>query len=778
MNISRFNLGLLISVLLGMSACGVRTEGPGVFVSDTDSLQQAILRAQPGDEIIMKNGVWSNVKIQFSAQGTAEKPITLRAETAGMVTLEGRSDLKLAGEYLIVQGLYFRNGSTPSNTVIQFKIDDDHFAYHSRVTQCVIEDFSQPDRYNPDHWIEFWGRYNQLDHCYLAGKSNQGPTVRVFLTGNEHVLNYHRITNNHFGPRPRKGGPKAETMQIGDSFTSMTPAYVTVANNFFERCNGEVEIISSKSNFNEFRNNVFYECEGSLVMRHGNYCTVDGNIFIGDPNSRFNGGIRVINTGHWITNNYFYQLKGDEFRSPLAIMNGIPKSPLNRYNQVTDAVVAYNTWVDCKTPWQFSVGANMDRGDVLPVTEIRSARPIRTLLANNLIYNHRSDEQPIRTYDKVDGIRFENNILDNQGQSTDLFPGIESRSVTMDSLTAWLFAPSRTALADLGAVYPGFGFEEIKTDLFGNSRDGENNIGAILVEGQLKQTAFDMASYGPAWYSDSKPVLSPEIISVSSKGRELEIKLAAAKPGDIIELEPGNYKLEAPLVIDKRITLRSADPAAMARLTYAGPANSAAFEMHPRGSLLLKQVTLTGSGNQQAFASLKQNMTFNYGLQVEGSRIKGFKNILKSYKGSFADTISFSGSRFENCENGIDLAAETDDKGDYNAEFLTIENCEFHDIDKDVVNYYRGGYDESTIGGNLRVDNCLFEKCGYRDESRILIKSRGIINVDITGNRFRNNKVELVALLWGEKANHHAGNEFFKSGQIRVDQYLKQKLVY
>jgi poly(beta-D-mannuronate) lyase len=44
---------------------------------------------------------------------------------------------------------------------------------------------------------------------------------------------------------------------------------MTVANNLFEKCNGEVEVISSKTNFNEFRNNVFYKCEGYLVTRQG-----------------------------------------------------------------------------------------------------------------------------------------------------------------------------------------------------------------------------------------------------------------------------------------------------------------------------------------------------------------------------------------------------------------------------------------------------------------------------------------------------------------------------
>src|SRR5690606_17396096 len=293
--------------------------------------------------------------------GTKELPIVLRAETPGKVKLVGQSDLKLSGEYLEVKDLIFTNGYTPSNAVIEFRIAKNKIANHSTVKNIVIENYSQPNRSISDLWVLFWGRHNTLDSSYLAGKFNEGPTLRVGLDGNEHIKNYHQITNNHFGPRPRKGGPKAETIQIGSSETSMAPSYVNVSNNLFEECNGEVEVISNKSSFNEFKNNIFYKSEGSLVLRHGNYCTVEGNIFIGDGISPYYGGIRVINTGHLITNNYFYNLKGDEFRSPLAIMNGIPKSPLNRYNQVTDVVVAHNTWVNSPTPWHLSVGANADK---------------------------------------------------------------------------------------------------------------------------------------------------------------------------------------------------------------------------------------------------------------------------------------------------------------------------------------------------------------------------------------------------------------------------------
>ncbi|NNE54666.1 MAG: alginate lyase, partial [Flavobacteriales bacterium] len=325
-------LTLSIVILSFLISCETKNS---VLVTNAAELEATISNAQPGTEIVMAKGEWNDVRIKFFGIGTEAQPITLRAEAPGEVIIQGESDLRLGGEHLVVDGLYFMNGASPSQAVIQFSINDDTLAFNARVTNCVIEDFNKSQRNKQDLWVRFKGRNNQMDHCYLAGKSNRGPTIRVDLEGNESIKNYHKINNNHFGPRPPKGGPSAETIQIGNSSTSMTPSYTQVYDNLFDRCNGEVEVISSKSNFNEFRNNVFYKSEGSLVTRHGNYCTVDGNYFIGDENSPHVGGIRLIGTGHWVTNNYFYNLRGEIFRSPLAVMNGIPKSPLNRYIQVT-----------------------------------------------------------------------------------------------------------------------------------------------------------------------------------------------------------------------------------------------------------------------------------------------------------------------------------------------------------------------------------------------------------------------------------------------------------
>jgi len=765
---------VIISFLLLFISCKNEVSTNLINVKNSDELNTAIKDAKPGDEIVLANGIWENIQIEFIGNGTKELPIILRAETDGQVFIEGVSNLKLGGEYLVVSGLYFRNGYTPSQNVIAFRINENQVANNCRVTNCVIIDFNQLQRDIGDLWVQFYGRHNQLDHSYLAGKTNEGPTVRVDLKGNESIKNFHQIIYNHFGPRPRKGGPKGETIQLGSSFTSMCPSNTTIANNLFEECNGEVEIISSKTNFNEIKNNVFYKSEGSVVTRHGNYCMIDGNYFIGDGENKNYGGIRIVNTGHWIINNYFYNIIGENFRSPLAIMNGIPKSPLNRYNQVTDVVVAYNTYVNCKSPWQFGVGTNIAQKDVLPLSEIRSARPLRTLIANNVIYNEVGDPSPIIEHDKADGVTFKSNAINNKGVAFKDEDRITPDSFELASVNDFIFTPKGIS-SDI-KLFEGFGFETITNDLFGNSRATNNSIGAT-VKGELKDPLIlDKKKYGATWFSNEAPVYEAKTFAVTD-GDNLSAKIAEANNGDIVSLSTGKYVISKSLVINKNITIQSSGTE-KAEIIFEGLENTPAFELKPYGILNLKNIVLEGNGTQQAFASLKENMSNHFGLVVSGCDISNFNYVLKVYKQTFAEEIIFKNTSITNCENGIELSEEINDKGDYNTEYLTIDNCQFKNVKSNVIDYYRGGYDESTIGGNLLVSNSTFINSGAKEGNEILINSTGIVNVNILNNTFKNNSVKLVALLWGAKNNHHSNNTIENSGKILVQENLELKLMY
>ena len=761
-------------VLLQLS-CGKNANKDRIFVKDISELNKAINQAVPGAEIVLSNGIWQDVQINFFGIGTNGNPITLCAENPGEVYIEGQSYLHLGGENLIVSGLYFRNGFSPSRGVIRYKIGSDSIANNCRVTNCVIEGFSRPNRWENDRWIEFYGRHNQLDHCYISGKSNDGVTLMVYQDGNENIDNHHQIIHNYFGPRPRKGGPRAETIRVGGSETSMTPGYVNVSNNYFESCNGEVEVISNKANYNSFTNNIFYKCEGSLVLRHGNYATVDRNIFIGGDDSDFYGGIRIVNTGHWITNNYFYKIRGEQFRSALSIMNGIPKSALNRYNQVTDVVIAFNTWVDCKSPWQIGVGQNKASADVLPASEIRSAPPIRTTIANNLIYNTKADKSPVVNHDDMDGILFKKNIIDNNRIAYAENGVLLNEHIKMKQVNEWLFAPEDHQNEILYDVFEGYHFDRIKQDLFGVFRAKKSTVGAINQLAAAEKFVLDKKKYGPKWFSSDKPANEPKILSASPEEGRLEEIINEANSGDIVELGGEIYMINASIQIDKKITIRSTGEK-KAQLVFTGEKNTPAFRMNPKGIIKLENLSIKGQNNQLAFAPLEQNMSSAYKLFIDHCEIEDFACVLKAFKGSFADSITVSNTTISNCDNGFVLAA--DERGDYNAEMVTFEQCEFINVQRNVIDFYRGGYDESTIGGFLTLSENIFTGCGQKEKSGILIKTRGIINVFISGNTFRNNPIELIALLWGEKNNHHNDNTVIRSGRIQVEEQQKLEILY
>jgi len=71
--------------------------------------QEAVKKAKPGDSIILSSGIWKDTELLFEATGTEDKPITLTVEEKGKTILEGASNLKIAGKYLIVSGLVFKN---------------------------------------------------------------------------------------------------------------------------------------------------------------------------------------------------------------------------------------------------------------------------------------------------------------------------------------------------------------------------------------------------------------------------------------------------------------------------------------------------------------------------------------------------------------------------------------------------------------------------------------------------------------------------------------------
>src|SRR4051794_13667934 len=99
----RFVIGLLAG--LGLFVAPVFAEE--LTAASGDEVARIAPQLKPGDTLVLKDGTWNDQVIELAVDGSADKPVTLRAETPGKVVFTGRSSLKVSGEHVVVSGLYF-----------------------------------------------------------------------------------------------------------------------------------------------------------------------------------------------------------------------------------------------------------------------------------------------------------------------------------------------------------------------------------------------------------------------------------------------------------------------------------------------------------------------------------------------------------------------------------------------------------------------------------------------------------------------------------------------
>ncbi|MCA9237581.1 MAG: polysaccharide lyase 6 family protein [Planctomycetales bacterium] len=368
----RGSLSSLFTALALLQLAATPAVAKEFLVKDVHELKLAAKSARPGDHVIMAEGEWRDAKLVFSGQGTKAAPITLRAAAPGKTVMTGASELRLGGENLVVDGLLFQNPAATVSDLIQFRVDSKRLAFNCRLTNCAVISTLQVENSQESRWVNLYGSGHRVDRCTFQGKSGKGSTLVVWLvnTGDGR----HQIEQNYFGPREKLGKNGGETIRIGDSKTSMLAGDCVVENNLFERCNGETECISNKSCGNTYRHNTFLEVSGTLTLRHGNDCLVEQNVFLGNK-ARGTGGVRIIGEDHIVRGNYFEKLTGDDARSALTFMMGIPNSPADRYFQVQRAIVQDNTFVECEHT--LLIGLSDDRKATLP--------PIETVITGNVV---------------------------------------------------------------------------------------------------------------------------------------------------------------------------------------------------------------------------------------------------------------------------------------------------------------------------------------------------------------------------------------------------------
>ena len=484
------------------------------------------------------------------------------------------------------------------------------------------------------------------------------------------------------------------------------------------------EIISSKSGGNVFRGNLFFESRGTLTLRHGNNNLIENNVFLGNRVDH-TGGIRVINKGQIVRNNYMYGLTGHRFGGALVIMNGVPNSPINRYHQVDNALIENNSVIE-SDHIELAAGADSER----------SAPPINSVFRANLVYNADGSKN-VAVHDDISGIAFSDNSMHED---------IE------------------LAKADNGLLYP---------------------VDPELAEMGAKKEleVLDRSATGPSWYP--KPGYADRFDTGAthkvSPGLDTLVKaINAAESGDIVVLASGDYLVSRTIKLDKPVTVRGNGEV---RIEFE---RTALFEIADGGSLKLDGVTISGnsapdSAGNTAIRTSRYSMLSNYALVVENSVIEDLDtnhsfNFFTVAKHTFADRIEIRDSVFRNITGAVlALNQELDDLGIYNAEYITIAGSQFENIGKAVADIYRGGTDESTFGPHFLMSESAVIATGNdkRNKTSATVRLHGVQATDIHDNEFVESSPIRIAETVGEPVTKVSDNRFDGTAAPIIDTSLR-----
>ncbi|WP_271077273.1 polysaccharide lyase 6 family protein [Aurantiacibacter sp. MUD61] len=691
--------GRLAIIAAGALAWVTPAQAEDFFVSTQAEYADAARGVEAGDTIILANGEWHDFEMVITGAGQQDALITVTAETPGQVILTGQSNLRIGGQYVVVSGLVFRDGYSPTGEVISFRRDSDDLASNARVTQTVIDGFSKPDRNETDYWVAMFGSDNRFDHNHLVGKTNRGVTLAVRLNTEESRGNNHHIDHNYFGPRPVLGSNGGETLRIGTSHYSMFDSNTLVENNVFDRTSGEVEIISIKSGANIVRGNLFLRSQGALTLRHGDGNLIERNVFLGHGVDH-TGGIRIINRNQTVRENYMEGLRGAGFASALTVMNGVPNSPVNRYVVVDNALIENNTVVDS---FRITLGAGAD--------EERSANPVNSSMTGNLFAGSHRD-----TFIEVDadmsGIVFTGNALVSgrvHSAIADELPVIETEMVRREN---GLLYPASPELENVGAP-----------------RDLQ---------------VISLSDVGVEWYS--KPGQdgmfgAGQEIAVHGSGEALISALSQAGNGDTFRLAPGDYHFDRTLPIDRPVTLLASDGEEVV-LRFTRPS---LFELREGGALRLDGVIIDGSlapdnvGNaviRTGSAPIRGNLQIELeNVEVRNLTVNRDFDVIYLGPSTLAERLLIRGSQFSGISGTVvSAASEHDDQGRYNVDYMTIENSAFANVVGPVAEVYRGGRDESTFGPHVLITNSQFSNVGSGADASIVL--HGVQDTLIAENQF------------------------------------------
>ena len=223
-------------------------------VSTSDTLAAALAHVNPGDEIVLRDGVYTG-KFALDRAGEPGKPIVVRAEHPRRATFDGVL-FQLGGNHGVLTDLVFEGS--------QVTVSGDH----NRVAHSLFRrSDARPEGMNAAVRMIGGASHNRIHHNELTEWSTYGFRV---IQPNERMTG-NRIDHNHIHDYSNlRSNNEPEAIQIGSN-NSVTHLQVAtlIERNLIERVRIRGELLSLKTSGNVVRDNTFVDNEGAVQGRHG-----------------------------------------------------------------------------------------------------------------------------------------------------------------------------------------------------------------------------------------------------------------------------------------------------------------------------------------------------------------------------------------------------------------------------------------------------------------------------------------------------------------------------
>lgn len=331
---------------------------------------------EAGEEVVLADGTYSDCYIGFEGEGEPGRPLVLRAESPGGVTLDSCA-IYMAGRYLVLSGFRF------TGTMVYTPIAMGYTG--APCERCAVREVSiedvVPELPTGRPYVQIYGTGNEVSDSSFVGKANTSAVITVDRPDPGTPLEA-RIYRNHFADRTNTVAEDGvtngfEVIRAGWSMDYFAPGFVIIEGNLFERCDGELETISLKSGNNAVRFNTFRDNAGQITVRAGFGNVVEGNYLLGEEKA-WSGGVRASGANTLIVGNHVQDLapNGSRWRYPVALVTG-SDDPYAEYNSTFESAVLLNRVVSAR--YAFA----LDTGEDYPPTFYP---PHENVYAHNLLF--------------------------------------------------------------------------------------------------------------------------------------------------------------------------------------------------------------------------------------------------------------------------------------------------------------------------------------------------------------------------------------------------------